>query len=199
MSEEIRNYNDLKLKLEKSITYYDRKIKLWQSVELQTKKDGTPYKVLNRNFKNAEIGAYYPVEDYAHPYLTASGYICPEGTPDAMQYQYYEKDHMPIYVGSYEAQRLPKHNPERETRSAYGCEIEIMTLDEIKAEIAHMIENYKKHKAEAARALAASEEVFSAVSEKVTEIKELIFSHGTGSPLYYGMADYLRAWGTWSR
>ena len=110
----IRNYEDVRKKIQENIWYYEGKIKMWEAVKFPTKKDGTPFKVLSKNFEGAQIGAYHVVEGWANPYLTVYGYVKKYGNSDNA-YNYYESDHMEIHVSKYN-DRIPAHNDEREVR-----------------------------------------------------------------------------------
>jgi len=189
--DKIRNYEDVRNQLLDSIFYYECRIKMWESVKFPTKKDGTPFKVLSKNFDGAKIGTYYPVEDWATPYLSVSGsFEKPNGYND------FQQDHMEIYVSQYN-KRLPEHNEEREIRTSdWGSNHEIMTLEEIKSEIQHRIEEFKRGKARAEKALEMSEEKFEKVREKVLEIKEIVYGEDIEcSTLEYALQGYVEGFG----
>ena len=185
---EIRGYADIRTKLNASIGYYDALIKMWKNVEFITKKDGTPFKVFSKNFKNASIGKYYPVEDWGNPYLTVDGeyYINENG------YRNIAEDHMQIYVDKYNS-RLPEHNEEREMRSWCGIPREVMTIEEIKSEVAYRISELERYKKEAEDALEMSEAVFKLVEDKLKEIHDIVYDGDIkSSSLEYALQDYVR-------
>ena len=91
--DKIRNYEDVRREVQDTINYYDGLIKMWEAVSFPTKKDGSPFKVLSKNFEGAKIGAYVPVEDWSSPYLTVYGYVERFGS-SGNTYQSYESDHM---------------------------------------------------------------------------------------------------------
>lgn len=195
----INNYEDIRKNIQETIWYYDGRIKMWEAVKFPTKKDGTPFKVLSKNFDGAQIGAYHVVEGWANPYLTVNGYVKRYGNSgDA--YDYYDSDHMEIHVTKYN-DRLPAHNDEREVRrNEWGTDIEIMTLDEIKSEIQNRIEMFKRHKAEAEEALAMSEEKFLAVQAKLMEIKEIVYGKDIKcSSLEFALQKYVQGFGKYTR
>lgn len=181
----IRRYEEVKESIQNSINFYEARIKAWENVSFPTKKDGTQFKVLSKNFEGAKIGVYYPVEDYGNPYLT----VC--GEEKHGNNTRYFSDHMEIYMSRYN-DRLPLHNPEREIRTSYGVEVEILTVDEIKAEIEALIDRYKKYKLEAERQLEISEEVFSVISAKISEIKDIFSKYDIEhETLGYAMEKYI--------
>ena len=187
-------YEDVRKRLRETIDYYDRRIKLWENVTFPTKKDGTPFKVFSKNFDGASIGAYTPVEDWAHPYLTVAGFFKEEDGR-----QTYEKDHMEIFVNPYN-KRLPQHSEDRETRPGWGCDIEIMTLDEVKSEISALIKRYKVLKKESEDMMAISEEKFNAVREKLLELKDIIYCKEivTNSSLEFALQSYVKDFSLYS-
>ena len=182
-------YEDMRKGLESSIKWYDDRIKLWEAVKFPRKKDGTPFKVLSKNFDGAKIGAYYPVERWDNPYLTVRGYVGGE----------WADDHIPIYMDKYN-ERLPKHNDEREVRrSEFGYDVEVLTLEEIGSEIRHRIEDFGRHKAEAERALMVSEEKYNEVQSKLSEIRDIICSDDTPETLRYSLRDQVEKSGYFLR
>ena len=181
---DIRNYEELKKKIEEDIRYYENRIELWKRVEIVTKKDGTPYKNFNQNFKNADVGKYYPVEDWANPYLTVADHF----RNSKGHWEWFD-DHMEIYVIKYN-KRLPEHNEEREVRHWCGQPREVMTFDEIRSEIDHRIAELEEHKKQCEEDLARSEMVFAEAEKEVDKIKEII-SGEEGSSLKYGIKEYI--------
>lgn len=191
--DKIYNYEDIKNRLQESIEYYDTLVKLWESVEYPTKKDGTPFKVLSKNFENAYIGKYYPVEDWSNPYLTVYG------RDDRGNFQ---EDHMSLVADKYN-KSVPEHNPDRETRTTgWGYTNEIMTLDEIKQTIKERVEMFKDCKDKTEKALAISEKKFKEVQQKVLELKDIIYSEeveAVDSGLEYSLREYVAGFNEYIR
>ena len=194
--DKIRNYEDVRRELEDTINYYDSRIKMWSDVKFPTKKDGTPFKTLSKNFDGAKIGVYVPVEEWSTPYLTVHGYVKKHSEDGKRVWDDFQSDHMEIYVSQYN-KRLPQHNEEREIRrSQWGTDNEIMTLEEIKSEIQHRIKDFKRHKREAEEALEMSEEKFRQVQEKILEIKEIVYGEDIKcSTLEYSLQTYIAGFG----
>ena len=179
---EIRNYEDLRKDILKSIQWYEDRIRLWEKVEFVTKKDGMPFKVLSKNFKNAEIGKYYPVEDWASPYLTVMGR---NEKGEWVEHQ------MAIHIHTANGKRLPTVNEEREVRmTEWGTGHEIMTIEEIKSEVEYLIEELKSNKKKCEESLAESEKAFNEVKEIVDGLREK--TRGMHSSLMYGLRDYIK-------
>ena len=183
MSENIRTYADIENAIKSSIAYYDDRISLWKAVKYPAKKDGTPFKVLSKNFDGARIGAYYPVEDAFHPYLTVSG-------RDSRGQ--WISDHLEIYMSRYN-ERLPQHNEKREIRHSY-CDIEVLTLEEIKSEIQTRIETYTRLKEDNEKQLAELPEVFAEIQPKIDAINKVLKPYSNinrSNSLYYAFRDYV--------
>lgn len=160
------NYSDIEKNLIEEINFYNDRIKAWGKVVFKTKKDGTEFKTLSRNFENAEIGSYYPVEDYAHPYLTVFGY-------DKNNKHF--SDNIPIHYDKYIHKYLPEENAEREERiSKWGTKTYILTVPEIQLAILKTIGKYKDLKELAENSLKNSRADYDLVSRKLEEIKRII-------------------------
>lgn len=187
----MKKYDYIEKKLTDSINYYTDRIALWEAVTFPTKKNGDPFAVLSRNFEGAEIGKYYPVEEYDTPYLTVSG----RSITDHRQYGQWVTDHLQIYKDRYN-KRLPEHNPDREVRpGTYGEDHEILTLEEIKSEIANLIERYKEEKKKSEHELAISRKKFEKVKKHVLAIRDIIYDSDDiyGTTLEYALQDYVQS------
>ena len=182
-----RNYEEVKKDLQETISYYDDRIKAWESVQIVTKKDGTPFKVYSKNFAGAEIGKYYPVEDYANPYLSV--HFKHNGR--------YEWDQIElVYDGRALDDGLPEENPEREERiSAWGVKRNIVTPAEAMTKVNNLISRYKDYKAEAEHELEHSKEYFDQIDAKCEEIRAIltgIKGDRMSSHIVYVLEDYIR-------
>lgn len=49
------NLDGIKTELEKRLSYEKSILKAWENVTFPTKKDGTPFKVMSKNFDGAEL------------------------------------------------------------------------------------------------------------------------------------------------
>lgn len=184
--ERIRNFEDVKNRLQESINYYDCRIKAWEAVTFPTKKDGTPFKVFSKNFDGADIGKYYPVEDAAHPYLTVYAEEKQIGGNTR-----YISDHLQIYMDRYN-DRLPQHNPERTIISWCGIPIEQLTLDEIKTEIQALISRYKGYKKRAEYQLSIAGDVFEQVNNALDGVRTVFRENNLRSTtLGYALENYI--------
>ena len=186
------NYTDIEKSLNETIEYYTDRISLWENVTFPTKKDGSPFKVLSRNIAGAEIGKYYPVEDWSHPYLTVSG------RPGKK----WISDEIPIIYDRNFYKFLPEDNENREDRrTPWGTVNHVLTLDEIKQAVSHTIDEYKQLKAQAEESLANSKESFEFVSEKLNEIKTYINNgdnrYRRRTPLQNVLEEYVRDFRLW--
>ena len=185
----MRGYEEMKKALEESVQWYDDRIKLWEAVKFPTKKDGTPFKTLSKNFDGAYIGKYTPVEGYSNPYLTVHGWVGDNWADDQLQ----------IYMDHYN-KRLPQHNPDRDTRATgFGGSNEILTLDEIKSEVRYRIEDLKRHKAKEERSLELSEQKYKEVQRKLEEIRDIIGSSDVPEPLKFRLVDIVEDSGSFLR
>ena len=68
----IYNLSDIIENLKDEKEDYEKKLQAWKNFKIVTKKDGTPFSVLSKNFEGASIGKYSIVEDSDHPYLTVN-------------------------------------------------------------------------------------------------------------------------------
>lgn len=61
---------EVEAKLTAAIARAEALAKAWRAVTIQKKKDGSEFAQLGRALAGARTGGYYPVEDWAHPYIT---------------------------------------------------------------------------------------------------------------------------------
>ena len=186
--ERIRNFEDVKNKLQESINYYDCRIKAWESVTFPTKKDGTPFKVFSKNFAGADIGKYYPVEDAAHPYLTVYA-----EEKQLNGNTVYISDHLQIYMDQYN-DRLPQPNPEREVVfTHYGSEREILTIDEIKTEIQALISRHEYKKKQAEYQLSIAGDVFEQINIALDGVRTVFRENNLNmTTLGFALENYIK-------
>ena len=125
------NFDEIKIELVKMIADYQARVKVWETVTIEKKKNGEEMAQLGRALKNARIGAYYPVEDAAHPYITIS-----------YQSNGYKTDNIAIY---FNGEDLPKDGRERAKLGGCGFirETYAMTPDDIREAIRKTIDTYK--------------------------------------------------------
>ena len=57
--ERIYNKEDAKKRMQRSVNFYQIRIEAWENVERVTKKDGSDFAILSKNFKNCEFLTEY--------------------------------------------------------------------------------------------------------------------------------------------
>lgn len=62
--------DDVKKVLQGYINDYEARVKAWEAVTVDKKKNGEEFSQIGRAIKGAKIGVYYPVEESTFPYLT---------------------------------------------------------------------------------------------------------------------------------
>lgn len=126
-----KNFDEVKTELEKMIIDYKTRLHTWEAVTIEKKKNGEEFAQLGRALKNARIGAYYPVEDGAHPYITINYYAGG-----------YQSDQIAIY---FYKEDLPKDGKDRPQLCAgyYTRDTYAMDADDIRNAIYKTIEKYR--------------------------------------------------------
>lgn len=165
MSEErIYGYDGILRKLEADRQYHADYLFLLEKVVVKTKKDGTAFKNINQNFENGRV-EIKSFNDSFHPSFVVSGYS------ESGKYVSYDFDAF-IYEDY-----LPKDDERRKKvvnrggifRNTYVFEVQdiIERLEEEKERQREYIANYDKQ-------IAASKAIYDKVSEKLTELQEMI-------------------------
>lgn len=142
--------DEVKKVLQDYINDYDARVKAWEAVTIDKKKNGEDFAQIGRSIKGAKIGVYYPVEEPTHPYLTIY-YKTSAG---------FQSDHLAIY---YYIDTLTEE--ERTSRKViYNNGIlrhtSQMTADEIRFEIVKTINNYNDQIKSLKNQLKQSEKMF---------------------------------------
>lgn len=184
----MRNKEDIRERLLGDLEDIKATLDLWRDVKITSKKDGTPFADINRNFINAR---YLRGDGFLeHEKLIVDGY----GTN-----RKYVKDSIDCYLlVEYMAEddnRKQQANP----KQTYIKQIYTLTFDEIVNAIDERIEylNYKiKHYTEQLERLNV---VFDTINDKVKELKDDIHtmtkckSDGDyDNTLYYAMREYCK-------
>lgn len=124
--------DEVKKVLQGYINDYEAKVKAWEAVTIDKKKNGEEFSQIGRAIKGAKIGVYYAVEDPTHPYLTIYYKTAAE----------YQSDHLAIY---YYLDTLTEEERSRR-QIIYDNGIlrntSPMTAEEIRLEIVKTINNY---------------------------------------------------------
>lgn len=150
-----RTWEDVKNELMQRQSDYLAKLKAWENVTIEKKKNGEEFAQIGRALKNAKIGAYYPVEDAGHPYITI--FYKSDG---------YKSDSIPIYFNDDE---LPNDGVHRDKLCGgyYTKDTFAMTHDDIRKKIQNIINVYANYADALSRQLQNGEKIFNDYRGKI--------------------------------
>ena len=171
--------NDIIEKLNKSKNDYILKIELWKKVERVTKKDGTEFAVLSKNFKNARI---VPATVSIRPAyeIQVNDFVSGRYISD-----YFDITPIVRYYAGDVA-------PERIIKESFLEPYFNMNVEEIEKEIKRRIDKYTEYVKDYERQITEAERVFSKFSAAIeTALKELKEEAGDNSSLYYQCREYM--------
>lgn len=180
------SFKEVKNELEKQLEDYRACVKAWEAVTLEKKKNGEEMASLGRALKNARVGAYYPVEDSAHPYITV-----------VYQANGYKTDNIKIFFYSEDS---PADGRERaKLGGGYGLrDTYAMTQDDIRESLRETIKDYTRRIVSLEKQISACEDIFneyrsaiSAVERRLKERDEQLREAGDiyPTPLYYRIKE----------
>lgn len=180
----MNNYKEIKLKeMIDQLKEYRRdaqyKIELWRNVKKATKKDGSPFSALSKNFVNAEIS---PVSYSIRPdfEIIVSGHI--DGV--------YTRDYFSIYpcVNTY---KKPVSD-ERIIKETLINPYFKMNIDEIFETINDRILYYEKHIKELNTQIDNAERVYTEFTEAIDNaVNKLKADAGVNTSLYFACRKYM--------
>ena len=183
----IYNLSDIikTLKDEKEDT--EKKLQAWQNFKIVTKKDGTPFAVLSKNFEGAAIGKYSVVEDSMHPYLTVNYQTECTG---------YHSNHIQIF---YYLDELPESDERRkEYKPQFIRQTVAKSFDEIREAVNNYMDelekNIESYDVQLEKASTAYENYAKAIKEAKRQLKidcGLDENETYGNTLYYSVKELL--------
>ena len=158
-----------------TIATYKEKIRLWQNVKRKTKKDGTDFQNLSKNFENAEIIVKYGdtcIQVVNYNIRIAGNYVD----------DYFQIEQVVQYFKAWE---VPENRIIHEyCRSPYIR----MSPDEIMKYIQYHISKYEKWITEYEEQLEKLDAMYDYVSDHLEELMDYIRKNaGNNSHLYYEM------------
>lgn len=173
------NLEAVKENLKKRIDNYTARIEMWEGVKRVYKKDGTPFKVLSKNFTGARFedsSKYDP-----RPELHVFGRIGSRYESETLNAWGYVDEH--------------KFNPEGREINGGGCVREwfVLTPDEIEQEVAERIAQLKGYRADLEKQLADADDIFTTFSEAIEKaFAEMTAKAGKYTSLYYECRDFAK-------
>ena len=183
----IYNLSDIIENLKDEKEDYEKKLQAWKNFKIVTKKDGTPFSVLSKNFEGASIGKYYVVEDSMHPYLTVNYQTDRTG---------YNRDHIQIF---HFLDELPESD---ERRKEYKPQFMRQTVTKSFDEIREAVDNYmdelekniESYNEQLEKASTAYENYAKAIKEARKQLRidcGLSENETYGNTLYYSVKELL--------
>lgn len=171
--------DNAKTEIMKTIDYYETLINAWKNVKRKTKKDGSSFAALAKNFENASVhDSSYSLRPCKE--ISVCGFSKYQGwitdkieTTDVVQYSI----HNPA--------------PERIIKETFLNPYFFKTVDEIFIDIENRIKKYQEWKQKAETDLEKIETVLIPFVENVkTELEKL--KESAGKDLYYQARDFLK-------
>lgn len=177
-----QTFEEVKNELKKQIEEYRACVKAWEAVTVEKKKNGEEMASIGRALKNARKGAYYPVEDPAHPYITVS-----------YQANGYKMDNIKIFFFS---EDVPNDGRERaKLGGGYGLrDTYEMTHDDIRQAIHKIIKDYEERIGSLEKHINEGEAMFneyrSAIAKAEARLQERDKQLRAGGALYPTLLYY---------
>lgn len=190
MSDTVRNYEDLRKKLEIDKDYYETMLECLNKVEIKRKKDGTHFVNQNQTFVNGKI-VIPSYMDSCHPEFKVYGQSKMQGWLD-FRFNCY------VYADSLKDDDERKQKAKK--ANSWQRETYVFTTDEIIAEIERQKENAKHRIKLYEDQIEKSKEIFDKVHEKLQDLKDLIRDECRDlrgkdffrSSLEYALTDYVK-------
>lgn len=159
-----RNLEDIKNDFEKRLAENKRKLELWKSVKRLTKKDGSDFVNINKNFDGAEL-----YKSWSTYYFRVSGRMT------GRFYHYIEDE---IYIG-------------HEEKTA--GELAELTAKRIE-ELTNRVDNYEKQLEALSKIFAKYNEKIEAFYKELKEDCEKFRYNESKSPIEYAIEDYVKSY-----
>lgn len=137
---------------------YLQKIKAWQKVQRQYKKDGSPFAIMSKNFNNAYFNLY-TASDSNHPYIS-------------VYYEGYKMDELKCFEYWDDMTEQEKENKKPLILGPYSRNVYIFTCDEIEQAIKKYIKELEKRVKYYEEQIKNFDFIFVFVDEKIKEIKK---------------------------
>lgn len=186
------NYDGIKTMLEKELSKEKTLLAAWENVTFPTKKDGTPFANMSKNFDGAKYSAasyqMQPGENvltvYAHD--EKNGYI--SESIDCHNLVKYLKDKKQIAKTENYMPKIP-----------YLEQVYRFDMEDIKEAVTARIEHHKKRIVSLKRQIAISQDVFMAFKTAYGDAVKALENacgndeaYGTGNDLYYAVLDTVK-------
>ena len=156
------NFDDIVTELKKDIDKNESYLKAWENVEFCTKKDGTYFKNMKQNFKNAKYDQDYGVYQYELTVYTNPTYL-----------NGYNHDSIRCYLNThYDTNPIIKNKPENIKKVPYCYDVYVMDVDDIKQTVNDHIEYLKNHITDLKLQLENAEKIYTDFRNDFCEIME---------------------------
>ena len=154
------NFDEVKTELVKMLADYQARVRAWEAVTIEKKKNGEEMAQLGRALKNARIGGYYPVEDAAHPYISI--YYESYG---------YKSDHLEAFF--YDG-KTPKDGNKRDPLPVERWQEKTykMTADDIREAISKEIDSYNSYISSLKKQIEQGREIFDEYRAAIEEAEK---------------------------
>ena len=190
MSESIRNYEDLRKKLEIDKDYYETMLECLNKVEIKRKKDGTHFANQNQTFINGKVVIPSYMDSF-HPVFKVYGQSKMQGCLD-FSFDCY------IYVDNLKDDDERKQKAKK--ANSWSRETYVFTTDEIIEEIERQKENAKYRIKLYENQIERSKKVFDKVHKRLQNLKDLIYTECKDlrdesvfrCSLEYALMDYVK-------
>ena len=185
------NYDGIKTMLEKELSKEKTLLAAWEKVSFPTKKDGTPFANMSKNFD----GAKYQTERYAN-----NQWEC--------QLAVYAWDEMNGYIDDYFrcSEMVSELNEKKKAKTenylpkvACYSQMYMYDIEDIKEAVTARIERHKKRIVSLEHQIAISQEVFTAFKTAYGDAVKALENacgndetYGTGNDLYYAVLDTVK-------
>ena len=175
----MKNAQEVKKDLEKSLREHEAKAEWWKKVERVTKKDGSNFKIFSKNFSNCRIYANYMQRNV----IAVGGWVDGSG---------YVDDEMDLweYVDNTEL------NPDEHTiikEAVWSRAYFYLTVDEVFQKIATQIEMHERYAKEYREQIEKADEVFNEFAEAINiALDKLKEKAGDNTSLYYRCREYMK-------
>ena len=169
-------------KFENYIAEYEEKIRLWQNVQVQTKKDGTPFKDLAKNFSGAKL--VRPAYGFGDIELHVANYRLRIGGS-------FVEDKINL-------RELVKYSPvkvdeSRIIREAYLEPYFYLTIPETMGKIERQIETYKKAIIDYQEQIEKLDSLYDEVARRIDDTMDFIRQNTENySSLYYELREMVQ-------
>lgn len=137
----------------------------WRAVTIEKKRDGKEFSQLGRALRGAKAGAYYPNEDWAHPYITV---VTKAGAE-------YTQDEIPAYFYADEVSEEKRNTREYLAKGiSYVRDTLRKTPDDLREAIKERAAYYEQEAENLCRQKEKAREIFNTYRTMIAEAEEFI-------------------------